>query len=190
MRQQLGEVVVPCGQKGPWKITERVITEDEARFDNIRAMINGSGFMSVDPGTYKVLYRNGTVVMSNTQMEQRTNAEFVSRAIGHVLINGLGLGMVLTAILKKPEVTHVRVIEISKDLISLVGRHFKNDPRVEIIHANALEYKPAKGERFNAVWHDIWDTISEDNLPDMKLLHRRYGRISDWQGSWARGWWR
>lgn len=185
----LGEVVVPCGESGPWKIKERTVTKDEAEFDNLRALVHGSGWMAVRPGTYKVLSRNGTIVMSNTPMECRTNAEFVREATGRVLINGLGLGMVLTAVLKKPEVSFVRVVEISAELIAMVAPHF-TDPRVEIVHANALEYRPAKGERFNAVWHDIWDSITEDNLPDMKLLHRRYGKLTDWQGSWARGWWR
>lgn len=184
-----GEVIVPCGENGPWKIRERTLTKDDVALDNIRAVISGSGWMRVNPGTYKVLSRNGTIVMSNTPMECRTNFEFVRAATGRVLINGLGLGMVLTAILKKPEVTFVRVVEVSSDLISLIAPHF-TDPRVEIVHANALEYRPAKGERFNTVWHDIWDTISEDNLPDMKLLHRRYGRLADWQGSWARGYWK
>ena len=40
--------------------------------------------------------------------------------------------------------------------------------------------------RYDVVWHDIWDNICADNLPEMHRLHRRYGRRCDWQGSWAR----
>jgi hypothetical protein len=49
-----------------------------------------------------------------------------------------------------------------------------------------MEYRPDAGARFGAIWHDIWDSICEDNLDQMKTLHRRYGRRCDWQGSWGR----
>ena len=47
--------------------------------------------------------------------------------------------------------------------------------RVIINHADAFTWRP-NGERFNAVWHDIWNGISLDNHDGMKKLHRRYGR--------------
>ena len=52
---------------------------------------------------------------------------------------------------------------------------------------DAFEYKPPKGKRYDAVWHDIWDGICTDNLKDMKKLHRKYGKNSNYQASWARG---
>ncbi len=44
------------------------------------------------PGKYRRLSNNGEVVMSNTPMEINTCMEFIERATGRVLINGLGLG--------------------------------------------------------------------------------------------------
>lgn len=132
------------------------------------------------------LMRGSTVVMSNTPMEIRTNRTFVRYAKGNVLINGLGLGMVLTAILRKPEVESVTVIEAAAEVIELVAPTFRDDPRVEIVHANAFDYQPPKGMRFDAVWHDIWDFISAENLPEMHRLHRKYGQRTPWQASWCR----
>ena len=152
----------------------------------LRAAISGFHGDYCPAGTYKRLRRGSTVVMSNTKMEVDTNRAFVRAATGRVLVNGLGLGMVLTALLKKPDVASITVIENSPDVIALVAPTFASDPRVTIIHADALEWRPAKGEKFDAVWHDIWDDISSDNLQDMKTLHRRYGRRADWQGSWMR----
>lgn len=185
MKLDLGTVEIPDGVSGDWRVETFEISDGEARFSWLRGGLNG-----VEAGKYKRLMRGRTVIMSNTRMERITNREFVYEARGRVLINGLGLGMVLRAILQKPEVAYVRVIEKSVDVIALVGPYFSFDPRVEIIHADAMEYKPAKGERFDVVWHDIWENICSDNNEQMKVLHRRYGRICDWQGSWSRGLWR
>jgi len=51
---------------------------------------------------------------------------------------------------------------------------------------DCFTWKPPKGERWNVVWHDVWDTICTDNLPEMSKMHRRFGRRCDWQGSWCR----
>ena len=186
--RELGEVVVPNGESGMWRVEDIEVSEADSMMSSLHG---GLGYCPA--GTYKRLVRGSCCVMSNTRMEQITNYEPVRRAQGRVLINGLGLGMVLTAILKKPEVSFVRVVELSEDVIRLVAPSFTREAaagRLEIIHANALQYRPARGERFDVVWHDIWDNICSDNLDDMKLLHRRYGRRCDWQGSWARGMWR
>ena len=56
----------------------------------------------------------------------------------------------------------------------------------EFHQADALEYKPPRGEQYDVVWHDIWPNICTDNLPEMHKLHRKYGRRCNWQGSWCR----
>lgn len=177
-------VPVPDGESGNWRVETFTISQEDAALANIRAIRDR--WARVEPGTYKRLMRGNTVVMSNTRMEVLTNAAIIRAAHGRVLLNGLGLGMVLTAILAKERVEAVRVIEKSEDVLRLVAPSFAHDPRVEIIHADALTYKSAPGERFNAVWHDIFDNICADNLPTMHTLHRKYGRRCDWQESWAR----
>ena len=126
--------------------------------------------------------------MSDTTAEQRDHIEPVYKAKGHVLINGLGIGMVLMNCLEKPEVTRATVVERSQDVIDLVGPYYKKKygKRVEIIKADALTYTPPKGIRYGMVWHDIWSDICGDNYEQMKKLHRRYGGKCDWQGSWSK----
>jgi hypothetical protein len=51
----------------------------------------------------------------------------------------------------------------------------------------AFEWKPPKGVRYDAAWHDVWDDICTDNLVGMRKLHRKYGKRCGWQGSWCRG---
>ena len=167
---------LPEGEKGVAKIEKYNVDSHGAFMTSLR----GGNLIE---GDYTKLMVGGTLMMSDTPEERRTNLPIIHAASGDVLINGLGLGCVLSVLLANPRVTSITVIEKEQDVIDLVGPHF---PSVKIICADALEYKPEKGVRFNAVWHDIWAHICGDNLPDMHKLHRKYGRICDWQGSWER----
>jgi len=172
---------LPDGVSGCWEVETFEVPKED--FSQIISMFKtGRG---VTAGIYKRLKRDGTVVMSNTPDEIRDFMPFVWRAKGSVLINGLGLGCVVKVLLDKPEITKITVIEKSRDVINLVLPHF-NDERLKVIHADAFEYTPPKGEKFTAVWHDIWDYICADNLKEMSTLHRKYGRKSEWQDSWAK----
>lgn len=191
---KLGTCTTPCGKSGEWEIANMKITKKRADHHNLQCLMGGDPGMRIAAGTIKKLMRvqesenfPRAIVMSNTPMEINSNREAYNAATGRVIINGLGMGMILEAILSKPDVTYVRVIEISQTLIDLVGPHFADDPRVEIICADALTYKPEPGETFDYAWHDIWDCIDEDNLPQMATLGRKYSkRICSNQGVWSR----
>jgi hypothetical protein len=181
------EVTIPDGKKGDWSVETFIITKKDADFENIRGMFSSGPSPYYIPGTYKRLMKKGKVIMSNTPDEIGDHLHFIYEAKGDVLINGLGLGVCLKAILAKPEVRSVVVIEKEQDVIDLVGVHF-DDPRLKIICADALEYKPPPNTKYDYVWHDIWDCICLDNLEMMGTLHRKYGRRARWQDSWKRDW--
>jgi len=185
-------VDVPEGQSGSYRIERFEVTDEDAKRERFRSIIAfGARRISVPPGQYTRLINTATfdrLVMSDTPAEIGDHLGAINRAKGQVLINGLGLGLVVQAVLQKPEVEHVTVIEISPDVIALVGDHYQErfGDRLEIIEADALAWQPPKGMRYDVVWHDIWDNICSDNLPEMHKLHRKYGRRADWQGSWCR----
>lgn len=190
------KVNVPVGEKGDWKVERFMVSEEESKAYALSvAFTPGAGGRTVPPGEYTRLVRKGifigTVVMSDTPAEIRDLSFFIEEAKGKVLINGLGLGVVLGAVLRKPEVTEVIVVEKSQDVVDLVGGYYKKGvggEKLQIIVADALVWRPEKGERFDIVWHDIWDDICLDNLEEMKVLHRAYGRRCDKQYSWQRDW--
>ena len=173
---------VPEGMCGEYRIEHFTVSQEQADRSRIRFWRDEY----VPAGDYTRLMRGSTVVMSDTPMEVRTNWWIMNKAQGHVLINGLGIGMVLRAVLARNDVLAVTVVEISEEVISLVAPTFQDDPRLTIIHADALEYQPARGQQFDCVWHDIWDYITADNLPEMRRLHRKYGRRAKQQASWCR----
>jgi len=192
--RRLRQVDVPEGESGKWKVVRFTVTEDDIALFNLRASIHGGGrFMR--PGTYTQLTRSGggmfgdQIVMSDTPSEIRDHWELMGHANkGRLLVNGLGLGVVVQAVLDEPAVEHLTVVEKSEDVIALVAAHWRNryGGRLTVICADALDWTPPKGRKFQAVWHDIWDDITADNLPTMHRLHRKYGRRCEWQGSWCR----
>ena len=178
------EIFVPDGKSGEWAVETFEVTGNE--FSQFKSMWEyGRGCLQA--GTYKRLRRGKILVMSNTPDECDDFSHFVSKAQGSILLNGLGLGVVLQALINKEEVKEITVIENSEDVIKLSGPTYTKDPKVTIIQADAFEYQPPKEKRYNAVWHDIWDSICSDNIEEMKKLHRKYGRKTDYQESWCRG---
>jgi hypothetical protein len=175
---------IPNGKSGDYRVESFTISEKEADSFNLRQLFSMEN-RPVTAGHYKRLKRNGTIVMSNTDAECWEFYHFVRVAEGDILINGLGLGLCVTELLKKDTVKSITVIEISKDVIKLVSSHIK-DPRLTVICADALEWKAPVGKKYDYVWHDIWDNICLDNYDQMSTLHRRYGRRAGWQDSWAR----
>lgn len=195
------KVDVPEGDVGRWGVRRFDVTEEDARFQHIRAAIGGGirRRTFIVPGTYTRLIRwgehgpdapmSGVTVMSDTPDEIADHLGAIREVTlrgGRVLIHGLGLGMVVAAALRCDGVTGVDVVELEQDVIDLVGPHYTADPRVTIHHGDALTFRFPPGRRWSVVWHDIWPNICADNLPDMERLHRRYGSRCDWQGSWAR----
>jgi len=185
---QLSEV--PEAESGPWKIERFTISKEEADMYNLRLMMSFAGHRAVVPGTFTRLVQEGVYgpMMSDTPAEMNDHISPVQHATGHCLIMGLGIGMVAEACLRKEDVDLVTVIELDSDIISMVEPYLtgKWGERIEIIQADALEWKPEKDARYGMAWFDIWPSICEDNLDDMKLLTRRFARKAAWKGSWGR----
>lgn len=179
-------ITVPDGTSNEWRVETFEISKKDADFENMRAAFHPGGRF-YRAGKYKRLMRGRTVVMSNTRAEISDHLRFIYTAKmgGDILINGLGIGVALKAILESEKVDHVTIIEKSEDVIKLVAPSY-TDKRVDIICADAFTWQPPKTKRYSAVWHDIWDNICADNLPEMTKLHRKYGRRTDWQGSWCK----
>jgi hypothetical protein len=178
------EVLQP-GKLGEAEIKHFTVTKDASMWSSFRP-----GEYCPE-GEYAQLFVNGRLVMSDTHMEKNSNYDVVSQATGHTAIAGLGLGMILIPILRKPEVTEVTVIEKSQDVIDLVLPQLKAyldgeaHSKLTVICADVLEWKPPKGWNADVIYFDIWPDICEDNLKDMNHLHRRFARRhSGWMGSW------
>lgn len=183
----IGTTRVKPHKFGNWIIEEFSVSESEAKYHNFGMALNGVDELKITAGSYIRLIRKSDdcVVMSNTPMECASNLVAYENAHGSVLIAGLGMGMILEAILSKPDVSKVRIIEIDKDIIDYVGSFFKEDHRVEIIQGDVASYFPNQDEWYDYIWIDIWDYICAGNLEAFEELNYRFHKHCNKMNMWS-----
>lgn len=152
------------------KVGDFELTQFEIGNNDLYAMLHG-----IPSGKFIRLTHRGEVVMSNTDMEKRTNSSFVINAHGNVLIGGLGIGLIVLAIQDKEEVKKITVVEKNAEVIELVGNQLPLNSKVDIVHDDVFEYKPIF--KYNTIYMDIWNYINSDIYnQQMKPLISRYRR--------------
>lgn len=162
------KVKVPEGKSGPWAIRR---FKTELDIDYLRHCRDGR-----DPGLgefTKLAHKDRGIVMSDTHPEIRDVIHNIEGFSGKVLVTGLGLGMVVQFLLRQEGVDHITVIEKDPHVIKLSGPTYKG-PKVTIIRADAYEWRPVKGTRFNFAWHDIWDGVAGEETDEMRQLREHY----------------
>lgn len=176
------KVDVPEGKSGDWEVAKFTVTEDDHLY-----LHYASQGRPVPAGTYTGLMKKGEFdpIMSDTPAEIEDHLDFIYRATGQVLLNGLGLGIVLKAILSKPEVIHVDVVELEQDVINLVWPTYQDSNRATIHHADAFTIQWPKDKHWDCAWHDIWPSICTDNLPEIAKLKHKYAHKVKYQKAWV-----
>lgn len=180
---------VPEGASGEWAVErfELPPPPDGVRDDRPR-------WARSRPGRYTRLSRGATVFMTDGHEEWWTQRRAIAEACrrgGHVLVTGLGLGVVVESMLRTPgsRVERVTVLEASADVIRLVAPHLlaAHGDRLEILHADAFAWRPPADAHYTVVWHDIWpNPYAAANAAEMDRLEARFADRCDWQGVWAR----
>lgn len=177
------------GRKGPWAIEHFELTKEEAGIYAIGCY--GTYEIAPRPGIYtRLVHDERGVIMSDTRQELLDLWDFkdmLKKSPGlDVHINGLGLGIFAKEALDRQ--FRVEVLEIDQDVIDLVGSQLLAlyPEHLAIIQGDALTWRPPKGKRYGAVWHDIWDESNLDNWPEYKLLARRWGHWARVQGAWRK----
>lgn len=190
MDWEIYKVDVPVGEQGQTKVQKLIITEAAAMTHNWRESTKGRN-RDISSGEYTQLITNGHLWMSDTPAEICDHYALfrnVSVWSGTVLLHGLGLGMALNGCFLN-HARHITVVEHNKDVIDLVMPHWINkwgEDKIEVIHDDALIWKPQRKKHWDIVWHDIWSNICPDNLEEVTKLHRRFSQRSNWQDSWGR----
>lgn len=171
--------IIPEGRCGLAQIKHRTPNKSDIFIAKIHGKI-------LEERLLATLFVDGKMVMSDSSEEHRSNSYFVYKAKGKVLIAGLGIGMVLNAILIKKKVQSVWVIEKYQDVINLVAPYIRHT-KLKIECADIFEWKPPSGFKFDTIYFDIWADICTDNLSEIAKLHKRfksYKSKDGWMGSW------
>lgn len=148
--------------------------------------------MTLYDGNFVRLVVDGELMMTDTNMERVSNMEFVHRANGHVLIAGLGIGLIIYNIedkLKKGIVKSITVVEKYADVAALVSNKF---PGARVIVEDINDFKVDGDDKYDTIYFDIWPTISTDNLQEIYELERKFRKHLNkdnpnrWIGSWMK----
>ncbi len=166
--------VIPEQEQDDVRILHQVVTRHDIQIETLRNLTSdGPHWLhnGIQPGTYLVMRINGSVVMSDTWMERFTNQEIIEKATGDVLIAGLGIGLLLTLLEEKDEVTSITVLENNRTVIELVAPWF-NNLIIDVIYADVFTWQPT--QNFDTIYFDIWPDISGDYYEETKTLHKKY----------------
>ena len=168
------DVVIPpykAGEYGRWKIAQTPVHVATAYW--IPMERNPPGFALYE----KKMGRWGSRPwMSFTAMERQSHMPHIAAAHGHVCVIGLGLGMAIFNMIKKPEVLTVSVLEKNKQVIKLFEEHsgYKDwdcaDKIVSIHEGDALFQPKWEGE-FDSLFVDMWFALGEAHaLADVQTI--------------------
>ncbi len=187
---------IPTGTAGCW-LLERFEVRGEPR----RAPGSGkaSDCSQRRPGVYTRLKRGDTVFMTDLYDEwftQKIAIDQARRRGGHVLIGGLGLGLIVDSIYENgtapvgaAPIERITVLEQSPEVIALVAPHLleRYPDRLEIVEADVYTWRPPEGAHYTVVWHDIWpNPQAPETEAEMAMLEVRYRSCCDWLGCWPR----
>jgi hypothetical protein len=182
----LRKVTVPEGKDGDFEIKRFEVSDDDAKFHNLREMLHSRRYIT--PGIYTSLTQRGYLWMSDTDAELSDHTSMTTNTKhygGDILVMGLGLGAVVQAVLDLPQVTTCTVLEKYPEVIRLVEPHYREryGSRFTVIETDALQWKAKRD--YTVVWADIWATMCETNLPEIVKLRRRWSKHCKWFGAWA-----
>ena len=181
-----------AGKIGPWML-DRVPAM--TRIKN-RPYISQRGYWSgfnLEPCFWR-LTRDDKVWMTTSRMERESHALHLKHAKGVVVVCGVGLGMFLYNVCRKPDVTRVIAVDIDEHLLSRCREHagkWHGGNKIEFMHGDAKDLSRTTLSREFGVqelpdylYVDIWpDMDPECALDDVRhIQHNVMARMVSW---WA-----
>ncbi|MCH1502202.1 MAG: hypothetical protein L7V86_01330 [Verrucomicrobiales bacterium] len=182
---------VPEGVSGEWEVKRFTLPVVPAGQIS-EASPEVPHWMLHRPGRYTRLKVGGIDMMTDLYEEWWSQREAITEGLqrgGHILISGLGLGMIIECLLR-PEtspVERITVLEQSADVITLVAPHLqaRYGERLEILHTSVFEWAPPAAAHYSVTWHDIWPKPDAAYRHEITVLESKFARCSDWQGTWT-----
>ena len=168
-------VKLPERRSGPWRIKQ------------FRTLVDGNYLAHVRKGRSPgvgiftgLIHDKRDMVMSDVIPEIRDVLPYLPFLCGHVLITGLGLGMVplMLRLRGSRAAATITIIEKDPDVIRLVAPHLYLGPssgrlrKIDVIEADAFTWK--QDRTFDCAWHDVWDRTAPINKQDYARLRRHY----------------
>jgi hypothetical protein len=173
-----GVVSIPEGEVGTYRVKHFSRPAGEVERSNFRtAFIGGQGHspLAFDRATnWHSLEYEGGVWVTDLPIEQQQHDDLLAPLFGSVLVGGLGIGYAATVLAANPDVDEVVVVEISPEVVELVGPHVR-DPngKVEIVTQDLFEFLRENDREFDWAFFDIWQSDGEGTFFDVVCPLRR-----------------
>jgi spermidine synthase len=125
--------------------------------------------------------------------ERETQVELLVSARGHVLIGGLGLGLVIKPLLADPDVWSVTVLDKNPQVYKIMEPYlatWRGRQKLKVVIKDAAKWKPLASDiqLFDTIYMDIWPTVTAMNIPSMVRLRKHYKPFlteGGFYGNWA-----
>lgn len=187
MKDLLSPIDVPEGVSGDHQIIKKTFAAHH-KFStaNMRCQfLGGQKAKTVSwphPTTWTYLTYDGGTWMSDIPCEHAQMIDCIKGIRGHVLVGGLGLGMVAVLLAKKKAIKTVTVVEKSQDVINLVAEHTtKHSDKIKIVHHDLFDYLDQLPNQacFTHAFYDIWQSDGEGTFFNVvcPLLEKSKGKI-------------
>ncbi|MCG9575355.1 hypothetical protein L1D14_03805 [Vibrio tubiashii] len=152
-----------------------------------------------ETGTGIVLKKGSEVVMSCTPMEIESHIVAQHSAKGRVVIAGLGLAMITCSLLKKKAVTHLTVLELDQNIISMYPDLLAGEDKqlwLDSIDSGRLRIEQVDCKapldtqlldrigRVDYLWADIWNNLGNSEAANItrNLCKQLKPKLADYWG--------
>lgn len=168
----LNQVRIPTGKRGSYAIEHFTHPAGE-KLDtsNLRTSIIGGQknepVVYDNPTTWHRLKYHGGVWMTDLPIEQQQHRNALRDMAGDVLVGGLGIGLAANWLASRPEAKSVTVVEISKEVIALVGPYLIDQgKKIKVVNANLLKWLKNRSAKtvFDWAFYDIWQSDNESTF--------------------------
>lgn len=121
--------------------------------------------------------------MVDAPTDYKAMQKYAEVSYGKVLTTGLGLGLVVHELCKNESVTEITVVEKSREVVTLVGKHLPLDNRITIKLDDFWKFIELDDSKWDFILVDLWvfhendkhiKLYKEEVIPASKILKKKY----------------
>jgi len=171
---------IPKAGSGKWSIEHYQVIKGN------RGRPEACGMDSAPPGMYTALvHKHDGINMIDSPVLIQDQQEVIADASGHIVVCGLGLGVVVGFLVDMDDVEKITVIENDQDVINLVWHAYSMNNKCSIRFADAKTMSAQQMDllgKIDRVWLDLWNTDEATTVPERWSVYQKWSTVCEWVG--------
>jgi spermidine synthase len=144
---------------------------------------------------YKIVKdKNGITQLLHGESEIMTDREdiachykdFFDNAKGDIFIAGLGMGFMIDN-LKDDQFDTIDIVEKNLDLINFIKDKYKNNNKINIIHADIFKYNT--NNKYDVIYFDVWNSLNHElktkQFEQLKIKFNKNLKVNSYISGWG-----